>query len=110
MSRNTGIKAMGREVAEAQEWVSTIMETPWEGTFEEYLKDGQVRPFPSPNLGRPGATQGATQGASRGAKRGHRTGDGVLGGVGGCALRGGWAFAQILRTHGDVWAMFVSIR
>ena len=41
--RNLGIKGMAREVAEAQEWVSTVMETPWEGTFEEYLKDGQVR-------------------------------------------------------------------
>jgi len=41
--RNLGIKGMAREVAEVQEWVSTVMETPWEGTFEEYLKDGQVR-------------------------------------------------------------------
>eukprot|EP00620_Florenciella_sp_RCC1587_P000080 CAMPEP_0182600942 /NCGR_PEP_ID=MMETSP1324-20130603/91236_1 /TAXON_ID=236786 /ORGANISM="Florenciella sp., Strain RCC1587" /LENGTH=316 /DNA_ID=CAMNT_0024818851 /DNA_START=82 /DNA_END=1032 /DNA_ORIENTATION=+ len=40
--RNLGIKGMAREVAEVQEWVSTVMETPWEGTFEEYLKDGQV--------------------------------------------------------------------
>ena len=43
--RNLGIKGMTREVAEVQEWVSTVMETPWEGTFEEFLKDGQVCPI-----------------------------------------------------------------
>ena len=24
------------------EWVSTILEQPWEGSFEDYLRDGQV--------------------------------------------------------------------
>ena len=41
--RNIGIRGMTREVTEVQDWVSTVMEAPWEGTFEEYLKDGQVR-------------------------------------------------------------------